>query len=421
MKSIGKNVAMMLPTFESWGMVGAKQIVVVLPVDVLKWRKDKEYNRYRELFLPKGNKIEWERVVVPNSGFTLTLLPDYGEPYFHYYAKSYCDIHLVRLEHPDLKKYPFTIATYVESRNLISVIAKSRNILDGVLSGNFCCLHAGGTSGIWHTVFDVEDPSDAKMEEGKGLGKIISEGKGTSKWKIGYQYITKNEKTFIYLGNITGGWLKPVYGSGFGDSLPTGFGCSVNKVSETLALILDTTDLTKDEKDLLEGDKGGWTSTFVISSLSYLILNKLGEYRNHLRTIKRSTHPAIEVKEVFKDDGKDMKDIILDYYTVRYPKVTGHELLVKYDKLGKNEKMHMESEIRNKIQLYVQNRRTNKGYYSRSSPTLELSVARDPEKLLQYIKNNKPSYRYYGSDVYNVIDYIGEDEFKRIAATCTFS
>ena len=119
MKSIGKNVAMMLPTMESWSMVGSKGIVVVLPIDTLKWRKDKEYNRYRELFLPKGNKVMWEKVVIPNSGFTISLFPDYEEPYYHYYAKSYCDVHLVKLEHPELAKYPFTIATYMESRNLV--------------------------------------------------------------------------------------------------------------------------------------------------------------------------------------------------------------------------------------------------------------------------------------------------------------
>jgi hypothetical protein len=420
MKSIGKNVAMMLPTLESWSMIGAKNIVVVLPVDVLKWRKDKEYNKYQQLFLPKGNKVTWEKVIIPNSGFTLSLFPDYGEPHFHYYAKSYCDIHLVKLEHPSLSKYPFTIATYVEGRNLITMMAKSRNILEGVLSGNFCCLHVSGTSGIWHTVFDVEDPSDTKMEEGKGLGKIISEGKSTTKWKIGYQYITKNERTFIYLGDLTGGWLRPVYGSGFGDSLPTGFSCSVDKTGETLALILDTTNLDQNEKDLLNSNLNGWTSTFVISYLSYIILNGLGQYRNHMRTMRRSTHPAVEVKEIFKDDGKNLKELIIDFYTARYPKVTGYELLVRYDKLGEVEKKTMEREIRDKIQTYVQNRRTNR-YYNSTSPILDLAIARDPERLLAYIKNNKPTYRYYGSDVYNVIDYIGEDEFKRIAATCSFS
>ena len=303
------------------------------------------------------------------------------------------------------------------------MMAKSRNILEGVLSGNFCCLHVSGASGIWHTVFDVEDPEDAKMEEGKGLGKIISEGKSTTKWKTGYQYITKNEKTFIYLGDLVGGWLKPYYGSGFGDSLPTGFSCSVDKVSETLALILDTTNLDQDEKDLLESNKNGWTSVFITSYLSYLVLNGLGQYRNHLRTMRKSTHPAVEVGEVFKDDGKNLKEQILDFYTTRYPKVTGHELLVRYDKLADPEKKTMEREIRDKIQTYVQNRRTRRYYNSSTStsPTLDLSVANDPEKLLTYIKNNKPSYRYYGSEIYNIIDYVGEDEFKRIAATCTFS
>ena len=243
----------MLPTMESWSMIGSKGIVVVLPIDTLKWRKDKEYVRYRDLFLPKGNKIVWERVVIPNSGFTLSLFSDYEEPGYHYLGKSYSNIHLVKLEHPELAKYPFTIATYMESRNLISLMAKSRNILEGELSGKFCCIHVSSTSGIWHTVFDIEDPSDKKMEERKGIGKIISEGKGTTKWKVGYQYVTKTEKTFIYLGDINGGWLKPAYGDGFGDSLPTGFSCAVNKTSETLALILDTTSLEQDEKDILKG------------------------------------------------------------------------------------------------------------------------------------------------------------------------
>jgi hypothetical protein len=418
MKSIGKEVAMMLPTMESWSMVGSKGIVVVLPIDTLKWRKDKEYNRYRELFLPKGNKVEWEKVVIPNSGFTISLFPDYEEPYYHYYAKSYSDVHLVKLEHPELAKYPFTIATYMESRNLISLMAKSRNILEGELSGKFCCIHVSGISGICHTVFDIEDPSDKKMEEGKGIGKIISEGKGTTKWKVGYQYVTKTEKTFIYLGDIKGGWLKPAYGSGFGDSLPTGFSCAVNKTSETLALILNTTNLGQDEKDLLNGAKNGWISVFIISYLSYLALNGYGVYRDKLRTIRRSTHSAIEIEKIFEDDKKDMKTLITDFYTTRYPKVTGHELLVKYDDLKEEDKKKLDKEMKGKIESYVKNKR-GRSYIS--TPQMDLSTAQDPEKLLTYIKNNKPSYRYYGSDVYNILDYIGEDKFKELAKTCTFS
>jgi hypothetical protein len=168
-------------------------------------------------------------------------------------------------------------------------------------------------------------------------------------------------------------------------------------------------------KDLISG---GWISVFITSYLSYLALNGLGKYSNKLRTIRRTTHPAIEVEKVFDDDKKDLKDWILDFYTSRYPKVTGNELLVKYDKLGENEKKIMEREIRDKIREYVDSRR--KGYYGSSLP-LDLSIARDPEKLLEYMKNNKPSYRYYGNDVYNILDYLGESEFKRIAATCTFS
>lgn len=410
---------MMLPTLESWSMIGTKQIIVVLPVDALKWRKDKEYNRYRDLFLPKGNKIAWEKVVIPNSGFTLSLFPDYEEPYFHYCAKSYYDVHLVKLEHPSLSKYPFQIATYVKGRNLISMMAKSRNILEGELSGKFCCIHVSGTSGIWHTVFDIEDPSDKKMEEEKGIGKIISEGKGTTKWKVGYQYVTKNERTFIYLGDITGGWLKPAYGSGFGDSLPTGFSCTVNKTSETLALILDTTNLQQDEKDLLKGAKNGWISVFITSYLSYLVLNGYGVYRNNLRTIRRSTHSAIEVEKIFEDDEKDMKTLITDFYTTRYPKVIGHELLVKYDCLKEEDKKKLDKEMKDKIEFYVKSKRGRS--YGSSTPQMDLSTAQNPEKLLTYIKNNKPSYRYYGSDVYNVLDYIGEDKFKELAGTCTFS
>jgi hypothetical protein len=420
MKSIGKNVAMMLPTLESWSMIGTKQIVVVLPVDVLKWKKDREYVRYRELFLPKGNKIVWEKVVIPNSGFTISLFPDYEEPYYHYYAKSYCDVHLVKLEHPELAKYPFTIATYMESRNLISLMAKSRNILEGELSGKFCCIYVSGTSGIWHTVFDIEDPSDKKMEEEKEIGKIISEGKGTTKWKVGYQYVTKTEKTFIYLGDINGGWLKPAYGSGFGDSLPTGFSCAVNKTSETLALILDTTSLEQDEKDILKGAKNGWTSVFITSYLSYLVLNGCEVWRNHLRTMRRSTHSAIEVEKIFEDDEKDIKTLITDFYTTRYPKVTGHELLVKYDSLKEEDKKKLDKEMKDKIKSYVESKRGRR-YYGSSTSQMDLSTAQDPEKLLTYIKNNKPSYRYYGGDVYTVLDYIGEDKFKELAKTCTFS
>ena len=421
MKSIGKEVAMMLPTIESWSMVGSKGIVVVLPIDTLKWKKDKEYVRYKDIFLPKDNKIVWEKVVIPNSGFTISLFPDYEGPYYHYYVKSYSGVHLVKLEHPELAKYPFSIATYMESKNLVSLMAKSRNILEGELSGKFCCIHVSGTSGIWHTVFDIEDPSDKKMEEEKGIGKIISEGKGTTKWKVGYQYVTKTEKTFIYLGDIKGGWLRPAFGSGFGDSLPTGFSCVVNKTSETLALILDITNLWQDEKDLLKGAKNGWISVFIISYLSYLVLNGYETYRNKLKTIRRSTHSAIEVEKIFEDDEKDMKTLITDFYTTRYPKVTGHELLVKYDDLKEEDKKKLDEEMKDKIELYVRSKRGKGGYYGSSTPQMDLSTAQDPEKLLTYIKNNKPSYRYYRSDVYNVLDYIGEDKFKELAKTCSFS
>jgi hypothetical protein len=418
MKSIGKDVAMMLPTMESWSMVGSKGIVVVLPIDTLKWRKDKEYVRYKDMFLPKGNKIVWEKVVIPNSGFTISLFPDYEEPYYHHYSKSYNNVHLVKLEHPELAKYPFTIATYMESRNLVSLMAKSRNILEGELSGKFCCIHVSGISGIWHTIFDIEDPSDKKMEERKRIGKIISGGKGTTKWKEGYQYVTKTEKTFIYFGDIKGGWLRPALGSGFGEYLPTGFSCAVDKTSETLALVLDTTGLEQDEKDLLEGAKSGWISVFIISYLSYLVLNGYGVYGNKLRTIRRSTHSAIEVEKIFEDDGKDMKTLITNFYTTRYPKVTGHELLIKYDDLKEEDKKKLDKEMKDKIESYVKSRR---GYYGSSTPQMDLSTAQDPEKLLTYIKNNNPSYRYCRSDVYNVLNYIGEDKFKELAKTCSFS
>jgi hypothetical protein len=226
------------------------------------------------------------------------------------------------------------------------------------------------------------------------------------------------------LGDIKGGWLKPAYGSGFGDSLPTGFSCTVNKTSETLALILDTTGLGQDEKDLLKGAKNGWISVFIISYLSYLVLNGYGFYRNKLRTIRRSTHSAIEVEKIFEDDEKDMKTLITDFYTTRYPKVTGYELLVKYDSLKEEDKKKLNKEIKDKIEFYVSIKRgKGKGvYYGSSTPQMDLSTAQDPEKLLTYIKNNKPSYlSYYGCDIYNVLDYIGEDKFKELAKTCTFS
>ena len=74
---------MMLPTMESWSIIGSKGVVVVLPIDTLKWRKDKEYVRYKDMFLPKDNKVVWEKVVIPNSGFTISLFPDYEEPHYH--------------------------------------------------------------------------------------------------------------------------------------------------------------------------------------------------------------------------------------------------------------------------------------------------------------------------------------------------
>lgn len=415
MKAIGTKVCMMLPTIESWSMLGPKDIVVVLPVDSMKWNRSKEYNRYGGLFIPKEKKVVYEKVTIPNSGFTISLPTDLETPHLHYYAKSYCDVHLVILKHPDLEKYPFIVATYVESRNLITMMTKSRNVLEGELSGNFCCIHINNTSGIWHTVFDVEDPEDAKMSEKKELGKLIMEGKGTTKWKVGYRYMTKNERSFIYLGDLTGGWLKPIYGAGFGENLPGDFDCAVEKTDQILPLVIDITNAYKEEIDLIESLKGGYVSVFLLTYLGWLIQNRK-YYRSGLKTLKRTGHAGIEVEQVFEDDKNDLKGLITNFYTSRYPNITGKELLIARENLDETNRKAFDQEMRGVIQDYVKNYRGR----SYSSPSIDLTTAKDPEKFITYLKANKPSYRYYGSSIYNVLEYLGEEEFKKLIPGCTF-
>lgn len=407
---------MMLPTMDSWSLIGPDQIVVVLPVDSVKWKKGKECVRYRGFFLPRENEIQYEKVEIPNSGFTISMFPDYSIKYFHYYPKYYCEINLVKLEHPDLKKYPFTIATYIESRNLVTMISRSWNIVEGVLSGNFCCIHESGISGLTHTIFDVEDPDNMIMSNGKNIGKIISDGKGTTKWKVGYRYITKTEKSFIYLGDITDGWYKNIYGSGFGDSLPSTFSHVYGKQEGPVSLIYDVTSLGKDETDLLNINKGGYVSVFLLSYLYYIMVNKLGAYKSYLKTINRKTHPAIELNKQFEDDEKNLKEIITGFYTSRYPTYKDFLPLVDRNELTEENRRLFDKEFIRIIEGYVSNRRSS--YYS--SQKLDISVARNPEKFLEYLKNNKPTYRYYGSEIYGVLDYLGEDEFKKIIPRCSF-
>jgi len=416
MKSIGTNVCMMLPTEDSWNLFSSENIVLVLPVDKLKWRKDKESVNHRHYFLSLDQlkKVNWEKITVPNSGFTLTLFSNYDKSNFHFYPKSYCDCHLVKIEHPDLERYPFIIATYVESNNLISLISKSKNVTEEVLSGNFCCINESGISGVYSTVFDVENPENSKMTEKKDLGRLISEGRGTTKWKIGYSYITKTEKSFIYLGEISKGWFKEC-GSGFGSQLPSRFDrYYLEKTTEDLSLVLDITNLDKEVEGLINSNSGGLISTFVTTYLTYLELNHI--YNRRLKLIKRTTHPAVEIKPIFKNDCKNLKEFISDFYTTRYPKITGHELLIDYNKLGEEEKTLFKEQAKNIIENYVSNRMR---YTTPSGvPSLNFKIAKDPDKLLEYLNATKPTY--CGAYIYNVLDYFGEEEFKKISATCTF-
>ena len=76
-----------------------------------------------------------------------------------------------------------------------------------------------------------------------------------------------------------------------------------------------------------------------------------------------------------------------------------------------------DQEMRGVIQDYVKIKRSRS--YS-SLPSIDLTTAKDPEKFITYLKANKPRYRYYGNSIYNVLEYLGEDEFKKLIPGCTF-
>lgn len=408
-KSIGAKVSVMLPTIDSWDKIRSDQTVIILPLDNIKWNKSKSVNCYMSRRYPG---VKWERVIIQNSGFTISILPSYDDPYCQGYPKAYIHTILVKLSHPELDRYPFQIGTYINSRTLINILSKSQNMIDRTLSGNFCCIHESGSSGICYTVFDIEDPENSRMASKKELGKIISERRGTTKWKPGYSYVTKTEKSFIYLGDISEGWWKLRYDSGFGYLLPATFSNILEKTTETTSLIMYTSDLTKDIVDLIESNKGGYISTILTSYLEYIIANKISHYRQSIRTINRSSHPAIEMEQVFEDDKKNLKELITQFFTSRYPSYSDYPVLIDREKLKEVGRDVLDNLMIKIVQGFVE----QKGRYNTQISVL----AKDPDKFTEYLRSNKSTYGYYEKDIFGVLEYLGEEEFKKIVKRCSF-
>ena len=405
-KSIGAKVSVMLPTIDSWDKIGSDQTVIILPLDNMKWNKSKSVNDYMSGY----PGVKWERVIIQNSGFTISILPSYDDPYCQGYPKAYIHTVLVKLSHPELDRYPFQIGTYINSRTLINILSKSQNMIDRTLSGNFCCIHESGFSGIYYTIFDVEDPENLGMASKKELGKIISERRGTTKWKPGYSYVTKTEKSFIYLGDISDGWWKLRYSSDFGYQLPATFYNIMEKTTETTSLIMYTSDLTKDMADLIESNRGGYISTILTSCLEYTIKNKTSYYAQSIRTINRSSHSAIEMEQVFEDDKKNLKELITQFFTSRYPSCSDYPILIDREKLNEAGRDILDSLMIKIVKIFVEQKR-----YDRV-----LVLAKDPDKFTEYLKSSKSTYRYFGNEIFGVLEYLGEEEFKKIVKRCSF-
>ena len=47
-------------------------------------------------------------------------------------------------------------------------------------------------------------------------------------------------------------------------------------------------------------------------------------------------------------------------------------------------------------------------------------LAKDPDKFTEYLRSNKSTYGYYEKDIFGVLEYLGEEEFKKIVKRCSF-
>jgi hypothetical protein len=407
------KVSLLLPTVESWGKIGKDDKVVTLISDAKKWNNSKNNDCFWSEFKDKKD-IKFEKITVMNKGFTIEFLEEYGgSTNNHHVIKYYTPASVVKIKHPDFERYPFEIHTVVPDDILVSLIGKVGYVSDRKLSGNFCVGTLSGMSGIWITSFLVEDPEDSKLMEGIESGKKMSEEKFTKKWVPGYKYLLKNGDPIIYLGKMEDfiGFQKSSiysYSSRYrnGNPLEIGFD-SYNKIVREKGvqhLFLDVKRLNKPSEGFLNSVKGYDVVTFI---LSYLNFCRANGHQNEIRMYLDDLKPGVKCEEVFKSDGKNLKDIISGYYTgifkagMKYPSVDEVLVYINKDNLKTDEdKAHYDYKVKKYVEEYLKRYRGIK----------------KEENIIFSLKTD--SFSYYNRSAMNLYTFLGDDEFKKILKTC---
>jgi len=133
-------------------------------------------------------------------------------------------------EHNDICNWSSKVNLRIESDSLNKVAGGNRsyiiqldtkNFLSAIQENNISISTSGKLSGEYCLVFDrdrqltnivLEDSSDKDIMLAKKIGKLVDEGRGTSKWEPGHMYYLKQSKKYIvYLGHINDIFLPNYY------------------------------------------------------------------------------------------------------------------------------------------------------------------------------------------------------------------
>lgn len=165
---------------------------------------------------------EIEQIVIPNENFTITLrewVSGYSKnfSYCGTYGCSYPTI-AVNIDSPELQKVmgDKKIALSMLVRDFFEILTSDEcgYISERKLHGTFCVGETTGSYSYAVPQFVLEDPLDKELRKAKSRGKIITTGKGTSKWIPGHKYYVKSKGIEVLaLGTFDGVIGAGVYSS----------------------------------------------------------------------------------------------------------------------------------------------------------------------------------------------------------------
>lgn len=288
------------------------EIITVWPVDKTRWGKQREAYTLNTKMRKKA--VTYTQVIVPNSGFTLSLLDTVKG------SITWNRLEMVvrlKVSHPEIDKYVVSsgssLVLEIPALQMYECLLSSRYITNGVFHGTWCL---SIPEGYYNYKPIQETPS---LDKDKKVAEIWASSKKTRKWIPGHMYLLKDFRRVLYFGNVNAeiGMFHTIPGSTFlcyfykFDRRPYGYYGYSNFEQ---ALVIEESDTNLQEFQSIQ-------ETSEISVLDYLkemLLSKVnGETTltdmSRLLSIGRSKLPsAVDLGEFFVSSGLDITSQVSD-------------------------------------------------------------------------------------------------------------